>query len=74
MIDIETFKNFQDFSRDAQILIFAMIHEIQTTKHIYRIYIEGCFDMLVENYGYPEPQESKNDIVDFVEMFFKTQY
>ena len=54
-------------TKESRRLISFMIKELSQLKYGYRVIIEGCYDMAINNYGIKKPIDlSKNQIIDKV--------
>lgn len=47
-------------------LITWMLTRLSTTKYGWRTTVDGCYDTAIEHYHFEKPEESKEEIVDFV--------
>ena len=53
-------------SKEAGNLICRMIKELAQLGYGYRQTVGGCYDALINNYGYQAPPEGKESTVDEV--------
>jgi len=47
-------------------LVARMLKEISTMTHCYRSIIEGCYSLYIEHHHYVRPEESMDEVVDYV--------
>jgi radical SAM superfamily enzyme with C-terminal helix-hairpin-helix motif len=53
-------------------LIRVMVKELSSLKYCYKEIVEGCYDLLTENYNIPKPKEkTKEEVVEEVMQLFK---
>ena len=54
-------------TKESRRLISFMLKELSQLKYGYRVIVEGCYDMAINNYHLEEPTElSKDQIIDKV--------
>ena len=53
-------------SPKSKTIMFWMIKELSKLPYAYRSTVEGCFDCAVEKYGFENPEDSKDVIIDEV--------
>ncbi len=54
------------WSKEAKDLQYYMIKQLSSCKYCYREFVIGCFEGGIDHYGFKKPEESQDDIVDFV--------
>lgn len=53
-------------TKDAQLLIMAMLRELQYCGHRYDSILQGCFDYCMKTYNLATPEEERSLIISKV--------
>ena len=51
-------------SKAAQKLLTLMLTELSSSTHLYRSTVENCYECVIYQFGFDEPEEGKAAIVD----------
>jgi hypothetical protein len=60
-------------SKQAYELITFVAKEMSTVKYFYKVMIEYCYDMAIKNYGFQEPEEGREFVIEKVTEILKKQ-